>query len=124
MAVGQIREATKKKVMELGIKEDEIDLSYITEELVAKSANARRKDALPKSSAGFTGQPNYYGNQLAHVSGSVWSWTNGNSSSGSDLPAHKCGSGYRWQANFSAYNTGAGWACPENNPPGGFQAWA
>jgi len=124
MTAEQVKEATRKKLTELGVQENSIDLSYITEALVAESVKARSKDQPKSSVAALTGQPNYYGNQLAHVSGNVFSWTNSNSSSGSDLLSHKCGSGYRWQASFSAYNTGTGWECPNNNPPGGFQAWA
>ena len=119
--VEQVKEATKKKLIELGVKKSEIDLSYITEELVRTSLSAKKKESIVSA---LTGMPNYYGNNLTHVNGNVWAWTNSNPSTTSDLPAHKCGLGYRWQASFSAYNTGAGWGCPNNNPAGGFQAWA
>lgn len=124
-SIEQVKEATKAKLLELGMKESDIDLSYITDALIAESTSAKKKDTMPTSSpAALAGQPNYFGNRLAHVSGNVWSWTNSNPSTTSDLPSHKCGSGYRWQASLSAYNTGAGWGCPGNNPPGGFQGWA
>lgn len=121
--IEQLKESTKKKFLEIGIKEVDIDLSYINDTLVAQVAKRKDPQNTPQVSMA-QGQPNYFGNNLIHEGGNLWSWTNSNPNATSDLPSHKCGSGYRWQASFSAYNTGAGWECPGNNPPGGFQAWA
>lgn len=119
----EVRQRTRATLIAMGVQESDLDLSYITEDLLAEPAQ-EKESADAQSEPATEAMPNYFGNRLVHESGPVWTYTNSNPSTGSDLPGHKCGSGYRWRASFSSYNTGSGWGCPGNNPPGGFQAWA
>jgi hypothetical protein len=124
--VEEARKKTEQALKQMGVDTTSIDLSYITDDLVDASQEARdkREDAQAQAGPGtLDSEPNvpynpiYYGNHLLHEQANVWTYTNSNPSDGIDHRPHKCGSGYRWRVTINQMNQ---WGCPNNNPPGGF----
>lgn len=122
----RVKEETQKGIKNLlgnSALEEEIDVSYITAELL----NAYRSDAKEKDSSQCNTQSItqnvacFWGNNWVHVSENKWNYTNNHSGTGCDPVTESClcGSGYRWSV---AVNQMSKRVCP-NGAPNAYMAW-
>lgn len=87
---------------------DEIDLSYITQELIAEheqDSAEKSQDEVRKQKQGFPETPVmlawcYWGNSL-YKNGDWYHWENGNSNDGCDSIMHTCQTGYKWKSKLT-----------------------
>lgn len=103
---------TTEALKEIGL--NDLDLSYITTELLELYEKATEKEPSKcemrdidfgkklESEEGLTEPyPCFIGHTPVFLGNTEWAWQNNNSSDGCDLAAHLCGSGYSWKAKCS-----------------------
>ncbi|UTW00790.1 hypothetical protein KDW99_06605 [Marinomonas rhizomae] len=111
--VEQAKEDTKQALVEYGFAESsgEVDVSYITKELLTLYESAEDKDGDCKGVCKDMGEelekeggslannyPCYIGHTPVHKGGNKWQYQNNNTSNGCDRKEHLCGSGKVWSA--------------------------
>jgi hypothetical protein len=121
--VEEAKQRTKKALAELGASTTDLDLSYITSELLDfYEKNAKEKSGSPaKSSVGWPPNlpytPRFCGHHLVHVNQNIWNYQNNNPTTNDDTENQKCSGSYAYRVGLNQLNQ---FPCPNNNPPGGF----
>lgn len=114
-SVEKVREETRKALNELllpGDKfvADEMDLSYITEDLIDSywgSAEDKDKACAGDGTEKTTNVACFWGNNWALISANTWAYTNNNTAAGCDPVTEGClcGSGKRWRVAISSISS-------------------
>jgi len=101
----EVIENTRNDLTELGLagdlQKEELDLSYITQELIDDYwNNAKEKEVTTEDLAALQNVACYWGNNWVHLSANKWAYTNNYSGTGCDPVSTStlCGSGQRWKA--------------------------
>jgi hypothetical protein len=121
--VEEAKQRTRKALADLGVNTTNLDLSYITTELLEfYETNARKKSGSPLNSS-VTWPPNlpytprYCGHHLVRKEKNIWNYKNNNSTTSDDTEDQKCSGSHAYEVTLNQLNQ---WGCPNDNPPGGF----
>ena len=123
----RVREETRRGIRRLlmeddALREEDIDVSYITQELLdAYRTDATDKDDPTCAPGVVQNVACYWGNNWVHVSANKWSYTNNHTGTGCDpvTEACLCGSGKRWNTTVSKMQART---CP-NGAAKAYMAW-
>lgn len=108
ISLEEIIESTRQEFIKCGIKAKnagELDLSYITQELIdLYDKEAKNKDSESSDTKNVATRPWYWGNNWVHRPElGKWQYRNSNYNSGIDENIHLCGTQYIWRVEFKNF---------------------